>query len=319
MKKLNIFIAVALVAAFTFTSCDSNKAKTPTLKTQLDSLNYAFGLANGAGIKDSYIKGDSAELKIKALLAGLKDGSKGEAVKENAEIVELGTQIGTSLKAQEKAGLLGDSTLKVDINLIKQGLINGLKRSNIQMTAKDAQTYLNTTMQALQSKKMEAQFGPNKKAGEKFLAENGKKAGVITTASGLQYEIIKKGTGPIPTATNKVKVNYHGTLIDGTVFDSSVERKEPVVFPVNQVIKGWTEALQLMPVGSKFKLYVPQQLAYGNGGQGKIQPFSMLIFEVELLSIEKDTPAPAGGQQLTPEQMQQLQQQMQQQQQQQRR
>jgi len=319
MKKLNIFIAVALVAAFTFTSCDSNKAKTPTLKTQLDSLNYAFGLANGAGIKDSYIKGDSAEIKIKALLAGLKDGSKGEAVKENAEIVELGTQIGTSLKGQEKAGLLGDSTLKVDINLIKQGLINGLKRSNIQMTAKDAQTYLNTTMQALQSKKMEAQFGPNKKAGEKFLAENGKKPGVITTASGLQYEIIKKGTGPIPTATNKVKVNYHGTLIDGTVFDSSVERKEPVVFPVNQVIKGWTEALQLMPVGSKFKLYVPQQLAYGNGGQGKIQPFSMLIFEVELLSIEKDTPAPAGGQQLTPEQMQQLQQQMQQQQQQQRR
>ena len=174
-------------------------------------------------------------------------------------------------------------------------------------------------MQALQSKKMEAQFGPNKKAGEKFLAENGKKPGVITTASGLQYEIIKKGTGPIPTATNRVKVNYHGTLIDGTVFDSSVERKEPVVFPVNQVIKGWTEALQLMPVGSKFKLYVPQQLAYGNGGQGKIQPFSMLIFEVELLSIEKDTPAPAGGQQLTPEQMQQLQQQMQQQQQQQRR
>lgn len=316
MKKLNIFIAVALVAAFTFTSCDSNKAKTPTLKTQLDSLNYAFGLANGAGIKDYYIKGDSAEIKIKALLAGLEDGSKGEAVKENAEIVELGTQIGTSLKGQEEAGLLGDSTLKVDIDLIKQGLVNGLKSSNIQMTAKDAQTYLNTTMQALQSKKMEAQFGPNKKAGEKFLAENSKKAGVITTASGLQYEIVKKGTGPIPTATNQVKVNYHGTLIDGTVFDSSVERKEPVVFPVNQVIKGWTEALQLMPVGSKFKLYVPQELAYGNGGQGKIQPFSMLIFEVELLSIEKEAPAPAGGQQLSAEQMQQLQQQMQQQQQQ---
>ncbi len=314
MKKLNIFIAVALVAAFTFTSCDSNKAKTPTLKTQLDSLNYAFGLANGAGIKDAYIKGDSAEIKIKALLAGLKDGSKGELSKDNPEIVELGNQIGTALKGQEKSGLLGDSTLKVDINLIKQGLINGLKRSNILMNAKDAQTYLNTTMQVIQSRKMEAQFGPNKKAGENFLAENGKKAGVITTASGLQYEIIKKGTGVIPTATNKVKVNYHGTLLDGTVFDSSVDRKEPVVFPVNQVIKGWTEALQLMPVGSKFKLYVPQELAYGNGGQDKIKPFSMLIFEVELLSIEKETPAPAGGQQMTPEQMQQLQQQMQQQQ-----
>ena len=129
----------------------------------------------------------------------------------------------------------------------------------------------------------------------------------------MQYEVIKKGTGPIPTDNDRVKVNYHGTLIDGTVFDSSVERKEPVVFPVNGVIKGWTEALKLMPVGSKYKIYVPQALAYGaQGSQGKIKPFSTLIFEVELLSIEKA--APQQQQQLTPEQMQQLQQQMQQQQ-----
>jgi FKBP-type peptidyl-prolyl cis-trans isomerase FklB len=310
MKKINIFIAVAMVAAFTFTSCESNKAKMPTLKTQLDSLNYAFGLANGNGIKDYYIKGDSADQKIKSLMAGLKEGMKGEAVKENVELVELGNKIGTSLKDQKKSGLMGDSTLKVDFDLIKQGLINGLRGSKIQMTPAEAQTYLQTTMQALQTKKMEAQYGPNRTAGEKFLAENAKKPGVITTASGLQYEILKKGTGPLPTSTNTVKVHYHGTLIDGTVFDSSVERKEPATFPVNQVIKGWTEALQLMPVGSKFKLYVPQQLAYGDKDQGKIKPFSMLIFEVELLSIEKSAPAP----QMTPEQMQQMQQQMQQQQ-----
>jgi len=166
-------------------------------------------------------------------------------------------------------------------------LVNGLKGSKIQMTPQEAQTYLQKTMQALQAKKMEAQYGPNKKAGELFLVENAKKPGVITTASGLQYEILIKGNGPLPSDTSKVKVNYHGTLIDGTVFDSSVDRKAPVVFPVNQVIKGWTEALKLMPVGSKFKLYVPQQLAYGNGGQGAIKPFSMLIFEVELISIEK--------------------------------
>jgi FKBP-type peptidyl-prolyl cis-trans isomerase FklB len=142
-------------------------------------------------------------------------------------------------------------------------------------------------MSILQDRKMERQYGANKIAGEKFLAENAKKPGVITTASGLQYEVIKKGNGPIPSDTSKVKVNYHGTLIDGTVFDSSVDRKEPIVFKANQVIKGWTEALKLMPVGSKYKLYIPQQLAYGNHDQGKIKPFSTLIFEVELISIEK--------------------------------
>jgi FKBP-type peptidyl-prolyl cis-trans isomerase FklB len=99
--------------------------------------------------------------------------------------------------------------------------------------------------------------------------------------------VIKKGTGALPTDTSRVKVHYHGTLIDGTVFDSSVERKEPATFGVNQVIKGWTEALKLMPVGSKYKLYIPQELAYGGADQGTIKPFSVLIFEVELLSIEK--------------------------------
>ena len=285
MKKLNIFIAVLMVAAFS--SCSSDKAKTPTLKTQLDSLNYAFGLANGGGIKDYYIKGDSADIKIASLLAGLKEGMKGEVDAEHAEIQDLGTKIGSSLKDQLKTGLMGDSTLKVDIDLIKQGLVNGMKGSKVQMTAQEAQAYLQKTMQALQSKKMEKSFGPNKAAGEKFLAENKNKPGVITTASGLQYQVITKGNGPLPTDTSKVKVNYHGTLIDGTVFDSSVDRKEPVVFPVNQVIKGWTEALKLMPVGSKYKLFVPQELAYGGADRGAIKPFSMLIFDVELLSIEK--------------------------------
>jgi FKBP-type peptidyl-prolyl cis-trans isomerase FklB len=287
MKKLNIFIAVAIVAAFTFSSCDSNKAKLPVLKTQLDSLNYAFGVANGDGIKNYYLKGDSTDKAVESLLAGLSEGMKGKADPETGELSQLGTTIGTSLKEQSKTGLMGDSTLKVDIKLIKQGLVNGLRGSEIQMTPQEAQVYLQTTMQALQAKKMEAQYSGNKTAGELFLAENAKKAGVITTASGLQYEVIKKGTGKIPTDTSTVKVHYHGTLIDGTVFDSSVDRKEPAIFPVNGVIKGWTEVLQLMPVGSKYKVYVPQELAYGNADRGAIKPFSMLIFEVELISIEK--------------------------------
>jgi FKBP-type peptidyl-prolyl cis-trans isomerase FklB len=293
MKKINIILAIVIAAAFTFTSCDSNKTSLPTLSSQIDSLNYAFGLANGKGIKQYYLaadsaKADSLKIKIESLLKGVKDGLKGQDVDPKyLEIAELGKNIGTALNEQNKTGLMGDSTLKVEIDLIKQGIINGLKGSTKQMNAQDAQTYLQTTMQALQAKKMESQYGANKAAGEKFLAENKNKPGVITTASGLQYEIIKKGTGALPTDTTKVKVHYHGTLIDGTVFDSSVDRKEPAVFGVNQVIKGWTEALKLMPVGSKYKLYIPQELAYSNQNQGAIKPFSALIFEVELIGIEK--------------------------------
>jgi FKBP-type peptidyl-prolyl cis-trans isomerase FklB len=123
---------------------------------------------------------------------------------------------------------------------------------------------------------------------EAFLAKNKEKAGVTTTASGLQYEVIKMGTGPKPTAANTVKVHYVGTLIDGTEFDSSIKRNEPAQFPVSGVIPGWTEALQLMPVGSKFRLCIPQSIAYGATGAGEvIKPYSSLIFEVELLEIVK--------------------------------
>jgi FKBP-type peptidyl-prolyl cis-trans isomerase len=135
--------------------------------------------------------------------------------------------------------------------------------------------------------------GKNKEAGQKFLADNGKRAGVTTTASGLQYEVLKAGTGPKPSAENTVKVHYHGTTIDGKVFDSSVDRGEPVTFGLGQVIKGWTEALSLMPVGSKWKIFIPSELGYGEQAAGpKIKPNSTLIFEVELISIE---PTPAAA------------------------
>lgn len=127
----------------------------------------------------------------------------------------------------------------------------------------------------------------NLESGRAFLEENKKKENVVTLDSGLQYEILTKGTGAIPKATDSVKCHYHGTLLDGTVFDSSVQRGQPAVFGVNQVIKGWVEALQLMPVGSKWKLYIPSELAYGEqGAGGSIEPNTALIFEVELLGIE---------------------------------
>ncbi|GAB4242083.1 MAG: FKBP-type peptidyl-prolyl cis-trans isomerase [Saprospiraceae bacterium] len=135
--------------------------------------------------------------------------------------------------------------------------------------------------------KKEAAKTKNLEEGREFLAENAKRPEVKVTESGLQYEVLKQGDGPIPTASDKVKVHYHGTLIDGTVFDSSVERGESIVFPVTGVIKGWVEALQMMPVGSKWKLYIPSNLAYGErGAGGTIGPNAVLIFEVELLGIE---------------------------------
>lgn len=130
-------------------------------------------------------------------------------------------------------------------------------------------------------------FQSNIEKGEKFLSENGKREGVTTLASGLQYEVISEGNGPKPELTDMVETHYHGTLLDGTVFDSSVDRGEPVSFPVNGVIPGWTEALQLMQVGAKWKLYIPYNLAYGENGAGAaIGPYSTLIFEVELIGIK---------------------------------
>ena len=154
-----------------------------------------------------------------------------------------------------------------------------------KMPLEEAQRLVQTTIATRQ----EVVAKEKSAEGERFLAENGKKANIVTTESGLQYEILTKGEGPIPTSADKVKVHYTGMLLDGKIFDSSVERGEPIVFGVTGVIKGWTEALQLMPVGSKWKLFIPQDLAYGprGAGGGEIPPYAALIFEVELLAIEQ--------------------------------
>jgi FKBP-type peptidyl-prolyl cis-trans isomerase FklB len=155
----------------------------------------------------------------------------------------------------------------------------------------DTTIFTMASAEKLQQEKMQvnkkAKAKKLRKAGRDFLAENGKKPGIITTPSGLQYEVLKQGDGAVPQTTDKVKVHYEGRLIDGTVFDSSIKRGEPAVFGLNQVIKGWTEGLSLMPVGSKWRLYIPQELGYGDRQAGQIPPYSALIFDVELLGIEK--------------------------------
>ncbi|SEB35408.1 FKBP-type peptidyl-prolyl cis-trans isomerase FklB [Tenacibaculum sp. MAR_2009_124] len=189
---------------------------------------------------------------------------------------------------------------EVNEDLFIQGFKNGVDSTNMLLDAKEVPNILRNyfqkkneermkKMQEEQAKKAEAEFGEFKKENEKFLEENKTKDGVVTTASGLQYLVLNEGEGESPKETSKVKVHYHGTLIDGTVFDSSVERKTPSEFFVNRVIKGWTEGLQLMKPGAKYRFFVPSDLAYGATPRpgGKIKPFATLIFEVELLEEVK--------------------------------
>lgn len=181
---------------------------------------------------------------------------------------------------------------KVDINMesFLQGLKDTVEKKPTKYTAEELEAAMNQFAQAMvakQQKEMAEAAQKNSVEGDKFLADNAKRKEVTTTASGLQYEIIKKGDGAKPAASDTVTVHYHGTLVSGKVFDSSVDRKEPATFPVGGVIPGWVEALQLMPVGSKWKLFIPSKLAYGERGAGPdIGPGSALIFEVELLKID---------------------------------
>ena len=179
--------------------------------------------------------------------------------------------------------------LDVDINILLRGMKDTLSNGKTAMTddeAKTAITNLQTRVRKEQAEKAQLAGEANKKAGDAFLAENKTKDGVVTLPSGLQYKILTVGTGPKPTATDTVVCNYKGTLLDNTEFDSSYSRKQPLTIPVGGVIKGWTEALEMMPVGSKWQLFIPSDLAYGAQAKGPIGPNSTLIFEVELLSIQ---------------------------------
>ncbi len=233
------------------------------------------------------LKSKTAYIFVGALfLLGLNSFSQTKKKAEKPEIkmekeldrvsYSLGVNIGQNMKTQGMDSLNVEAFAKAIRDVYST-------EGKLAISAEEANKLLQEYFQKAQATK----FDGNKKLGEDFLAQNKSKPGVVTLPSGLQYMVITEGTGPKPTATETVKTHYHGTTVDGKVFDSSVERGEPISFPVNGVIAGWTEALQLMPVGSKWKLFIPYQLAYGERGAGpSIGPYSTLIFDVELISIE---------------------------------
>ena len=283
MKKMMMMAAVAAVVAFT--SCNGGKAN---LKTDVDSLAYDLGVAQSDGLKQymtMQLGVDSAY--VDQFIKGMKEGALNEASpKKEAYMrgLEVGKQVKGMAEGLGRDVFAGDSTQTVNVNNLLAGLIAGLK-GTAEATSEEAYASFNERLEPLREANIEKQFGENKEAGEKYLAENKKKEGVQVTPSGVQYKVIVAGDGEVPSDTSRVKVNYEGKLIDGTVFDSSYERDAPleVNMAAPRVIPGWVEILKMMPAGSKWEVVIPQEQAYGKQNMGQIKPFSTLIFTIELL------------------------------------
>ncbi len=289
MRKFT-FAVIAAVAAVTFFSCGNSTPKA-NLKSDIDSVSYAIGMAQTQGLKD-YLVGrlDIDTAYMDEFIKGLNEGANAGDDKKKAAYyagIQIGQQIANQMVKGINHELFGtDSTKTISLKNFMAGFISGTTGKGGLMTVDSAQVLAQKLMESIKSTMMEKEYGPNKVAGEKFLAENAKKEGVKTLEGGVQYKVIKEGNGAIPADTSRVKVHYEGRTIDGKVFDSSYKRNEPTELRCNQVIKGWTEALVHMPAGSVWEVYIPQELAYGSRQQGEdIKPFSALIFKIELIEV----------------------------------
>lgn len=288
MKKLTIVAALAITAASFMTSC-GNSARKPNLKTDVDTLSYAIGMAQTQGLKEYLAQMEIDTTYMDAFIKGLNEGANAGDDKKKAAYfmgVQIGQQISNRMVKGINHELFGqDSTKTISLKNFMAGFIQGVKGQKGIMNITEAQQLATTKMQEVKAKAMEEQYGAEKKKNEEWLAANAKKEGVKTLPSGLQYKVIKEGNGAMPKDTSTVTVNYEGKLIDGTVFDSSYKHGKPVTMRANQVIKGWTEALVHMPAGSVWEIYVPQELGYGEREAGQIKPFSTLVFKIELVKV----------------------------------
>jgi FKBP-type peptidyl-prolyl cis-trans isomerase FklB len=290
MKKFS-FAALAAISAVMMLACGNGTPKA-NLKSDIDTVSYAIGMAQTQGLKD-YLVGrlgvDTAYMD--EFIKGLNEGANAGDDKKRAAYfagIQIGQQISNQMVKGINHELFGeDSTKTISLKNFMAGFVAGTTGKGGLMTVDSAAQMAQDMMRAIKAKNMEKEFGPNKVAGEKFLADNAKKEGVKVLESGVQYKVLKEGTGIMPKDTSLVKVHYEGKTIDGKVFDSTYKRNQPADFRANQVIKGWTDALVHMPAGSVWEVYIPQELAYGERQQGAdIKPFSMLIFKIELLEVD---------------------------------
>ena len=288
MKKI-MFVAAMAIAAATFVGCGNSTPKA-SLKSDVDTLSYAIGMAQTQGLKEYLVGGLGVDTAyMDEFIKGLNEGANAGDNKKKAAYyagIQIGQQISNRMVKGINHEIFGDdSTKTISLKNFMAGFISGTTGKKGLMTVDSAQQVAQTMMQAIKAKELEKTYGPNKEAGEKFLAENAKKEGVKTLPSGVQYTVIKEGNGAIPADTSLVKVHYEGKTIEGKVFDNSYKRGEPINLRCNQTIKGWTDAMVHMPAGSTWEVYIPQDLAYGEREQGDIKPFSVLIFKIELLEV----------------------------------
>lgn len=289
MKK---FLIMAAGAAMILGSCNNGGKPTANLKTAEDSLSYEVGVTNSRGVKDylsQQLGVDTAYLD--EFIKGVKAGAQAGEDKKKAAYY-AGIQVGQQLSTQMFKGINyeiygQDSTKQISLKNLINGFVAGV-RGKAPMTQEEAFKDANRLMQQLKSSTLEKSYGPNKKAGEDFIAKMKKTAGVKELKGGTLYKVIKEGNGPIPADTSRIHVSYEGRLIDGKVFDSSYKNNDgkPVEVNVNQMIPGWIQALTHMPAGSIWEIYVPQDQGYGLRDVGNlIKPFSALVFKIELVDI----------------------------------
>lgn len=289
MKKFTL-AAIVAVAAATFTSC-GNGTPSASLKNDIDTVSYAIGLSQSDGLK-AYLSErmgiDTAY--IDEFLKGVTEGATGGDDQKKAAYMaglQIGQQFGTQMIKGANYELFGnDSTKTISLKNVLAGFAAGAKGKGQLMSIEEARKTIEVKMAAIKKASMEKQFGDYKKKNEQYLVENAKKEGIKTLPSGVQYKVITEGKGAVPADTASIKVHYEGKNIEGQVFDSSYQRGEPVTMYVNQMIPGWKEVLAIMPVGSKWEVYIPADLAYGAEARGQvIKPFSTLIFTIELVDI----------------------------------
>ena len=305
MKK-NLIIALALVAGASLSTVDAAKKKkvvvveqAPVVETfglnnSSDSVSYAAGMAATQGLVPYLLQQKVDTAYMADFVNAVKETVAKDVNDPKVKAYLMGVSIAQQLSERMLPGLMKefqDSPDSISAKVFYKGFTDALLQDTTFFKAADAEALIKAKADAAAAARDEKLYGANRKAGEEFLKENAKKDGVFVLPSGLQYKVLKQGTGAVPSLNDKVLVNYEGRLIDGTVFDASANHGDkPAEFRPTDVIKGWTEALTMMPIGSKWQVYIPYDIAYGSREAGQIKPYSALIFDIELVGIAYDKP-----------------------------